>query len=144
MIRIVWLLAVMFTLAACSSFQPPKNADHTHGKSLGHMTKADNYYGYTPENAIKVGAFENTDKPRFNDNHHIFFSRLRGPNGSKVRYKRRGSCCSVSSRNFPLGDTAPLDVYEVTYNGLEKPLIIYINMYDRESPRAPHGFRWVE
>lgn len=143
MIRMVFLLVVAFVMASCSALRPAKTVNQVHDPE--HMIKSDNYYGYTPENPIKVGAFEQKGTaPQFNNNHHIFFSRLRDHNGHKVSYLRRGSCCAVFSRNFPLGDKAPLDVYEVTYKHLSKPLIMYINMYDYERPRAPNGFVFVD
>jgi hypothetical protein len=33
-----------------------------------------------------------------------------------------------------------LDMYEVTYEGLEEPVTLYLDMYRREEPRAPTGF----
>ncbi len=34
----------------------------------------------------------------------------------------------------------PLDMYQVTYAGIDKPVIIYRNMYDLVGPKAPVGF----
>jgi hypothetical protein len=33
-----------------------------------------------------------------------------------------------------------LDIYEITYDGLDEPIKIYIDMYDYEAPLAPYGF----
>lgn len=33
-----------------------------------------------------------------------------------------------------------LDVYEITYDGLDKPIELYINMYDYNDPMIPVGF----
>lgn len=101
-------------------------------------------YGYSPENPIKVGAFENGTKPRFNKNHRKFLSALRGPNGEDIEYKRLGSCCSTKSEKAVYGDSVLLDRYELKYYGVAKPLIIYINMYDFEKPLLPIGLSWAK
>jgi len=33
-----------------------------------------------------------------------------------------------------------LDKYEVKYRGIEKPVLLFLNMYDYEQPVAPMGF----
>jgi hypothetical protein len=89
-------------------------------------------YGYTPEDPIKVGG-----GPR---GEHEYLQWLRGPEGQRLRYKRLGSCCGFTDPSLPLGGGL-LDMYEVTYDGLEKPVTLYLDMYRREDPRAPAGFR---
>jgi len=44
------------------------------------LTNTNKEYGYSSENPIKVGAFENS---RLNKNHRIYLSSLRGPNGNR-------------------------------------------------------------
>jgi hypothetical protein len=89
-------------------------------------------YGYTPEDPIKVG-----EGPK---GEHEYLQWLRGPEGQKLRYVRRGSCCGFTDPSLPLGGGL-LDMYEVTYDGLEKPVVLYLDMYRRDDPRAPAGFR---
>ncbi|NVJ01610.1 hypothetical protein HV824_26315 [Myxococcus sp. AM009] len=74
------------------------------------------------------------------DGEHEYLQHLRGPQGQKVRYERRGSCCAFESEGSPFG-AGMLDVYIVSYEGLEEPVMLYLNMYDRKDPRAPEGFR---
>jgi hypothetical protein len=83
-------------------------------------------YGYTPEDPIKVGDGTRGERE--------YLKRLRGPKGQELRYERRGSCSG------PPPDGLMLDMYEVTYDGLKKPVTLYLNMYRREDPRAPDGF----
>jgi hypothetical protein len=89
-------------------------------------------YGYTPEDPIKVGG-----GPR---GEHEYLQWLRGPEGQRLRYKRLGSCCGFKDSSLPMGGGL-LDMYEVTYDGLENPVRLYLDMYRREDPRAPAGFR---
>ncbi|NOJ80329.1 hypothetical protein [Myxococcus xanthus] len=89
-------------------------------------------YGYSKNDPIHVGGGV--------DGEHEYLQHLRGPQGQKVRYERHGSCCVFESKGSPFG-SGMLDVYVVTYDGLEEPVMLYLNMYDRKDPRAPEGFR---
>ena len=89
-------------------------------------------YGYSEDDPIHVGGGV--------DGEHEYLQHLRGPQGQKVRYERRGSCCAFESEGSPFG-AGMLDVYIVSYEGLEEPVMLYLNMYDRKDPRAPEGFR---
>jgi hypothetical protein len=89
-------------------------------------------YGYTPEEPINVGGGVRGE--------HEYLKALRGPKGQQLSYKRLGSYRSVTDPSLPSG-SALLDMYAVTYEGLEKPVTLYLDMYRREDPRAPAGFR---
>lgn len=96
---------------------------------------SDKNYGYKPENktSIKVGKIENQQ---------AFLKALRGPNSETVQYRRLGSCCSFKSKSTAFGKGF-LDKYEVYYQGLREPIILYLNGYDYESPKCPMGFTYV-
>jgi hypothetical protein len=89
-------------------------------------------YGYMPEDPIKVGGGPRSE--------HEYLQYLRGPEGQRLRYQRLGSCCGFEDPSLPFGGGL-LDMYEVTYEGLEKPVTLYLDMYRRQEPRAPAGFR---
>ncbi|HEX8703401.1 MAG TPA: hypothetical protein VF815_31485 [Myxococcaceae bacterium] len=89
-------------------------------------------YGYTPEDPIKVGGGPQGERE--------YLQWLRGPEGQPLRFQRHGSCCSFKDPSLPLG-SGLLDMYEVTYDGLKEPVMLYLDMYRRETPRAPAGFR---
>lgn len=98
-------------------------------QALGTCTiSTDDEYGYTQENAIKVGggAFEGPSRER------AYLDNLLGPNGEKVIYKRLGS--------FSYEDTI-LDEFEVTIAG--KKYTLYIDEYAYTEPQAPVGFTCV-
>ena len=46
--------------------------------------------------------------------------------------------------NGLFGPAALLDQYEVTYEGLARPVLLYLNMYDPGEARAPAGFTFAE
>ena len=96
---------------------------------------SDASYGYTEENPVKVGG--SLQQGALNERR--FLNALLGPNGEKVQYHRRGSCCMFKTPNGISG-TGLLDAYEVKYEGLDKPIVLYVNMYDYGILRAPKGF----
>lgn len=100
----------------------------------------DDTYGYTEKNPVKVGGATNMSGPL---NERKFLNALLGPGGQTLTYNRRGSCCPFKSPNGLMG-SGLLDMYEVKYEGLEKPLIIYINMYDPGELKAPKGLTFKQ
>jgi hypothetical protein len=93
---------------------------------------ADAEFGFKIEKAIRVGggALYVASRER------AYLDALRGPDGQAIQYRRLGS-----------GPVAPnggiVDIYEVTYLGLEKPITLYIDAYRYDDPRAPKGLTCV-
>jgi hypothetical protein len=92
---------------------------------------SDKKYGYKPKarHSIKVGSIENEYK---------FIHALTGPNGEKVYAQRLGSCCMFPTKSGVFGKGL-LDIWEITYDGLQKPIIIYLNGYEYDDPKCPKG-----
>jgi tetratricopeptide (TPR) repeat protein len=92
-------------------------------------------YSLTEKTAIKTGGGPKGE--------HDYLNMLCGPNGEKIKYKRLGSCCVFETKNSPFGNTGLLDTYEVTYEGLKDPVIIFLNMYDPPTGKfsAPFGLK---
>jgi hypothetical protein len=91
-------------------------------------------YGYGRRNPVHVGGGQEDGAA----NQRQWLDALRGPGGETLRYRRLGSCCEYhrgSARGV-------LDAYEVTYPGLEKPVVLYIDMYaePRSVQPPPEGF----
>lgn len=95
--------------------------------ATGCTTSTDPTYGYTPENPIKVGGDAFGGPPR----ERAFLDNLRGPNGELITYDRSGS--------LPVDETI-LDIYTVTYEGLDEPIGLYLDEYSYEPVQAPVGF----
>ena len=91
----------------------------------------DDTYGYTKENAIRVGdggeIFGGPARER------AYLDNLRGPNGEPISYEREGSL------NF---EDSILDEYAIT--GLGTPVRLYIDIYKFEELKAPAGFTCVD
>jgi hypothetical protein len=87
-------------------------------------------YAYTKEQPVQVGGgamFVASRERRYLD-------ALRGPAGEPVRYKR------TATTTLAPNAISIIDVYEVTYDGAEKPLTIYLDAYHYDDElRAPKG-----
>ena len=95
----------------------------------------DSNYGYSEKNPIMIGGGAANGAR----NQVRYFASLAGPNGEVVKFARLGSCCGYKSENALFGDYALLDKYQLTYEGLEDPLIFYISLYDEEEVYIPKG-----
>lgn len=94
---------------------------------------ADADFGFKTENAIRVGGGAMYVASR----ERAYMDGLRGPDGQTIQYRRLGSGLR------PPNGGGPVDIYEVTYAGIEKPVTLYIDAYRYDSPRAPKGFTCV-
>jgi len=108
-----------------------KSSDYKSFKTIGEYSK-NKKYGLSGKFPVKVGG-QSVKKQR------AFLAALAGPNGEELQFHRRGSCCAYKSENAIFGK-ALVDVYEVTYKGLKKPIVVYISFYDFEKQYIPNGF----
>lgn len=95
----------------------------------------DKSYG-SEKNPIMVGGVADSKGPL---NERTYLDLLAGPNGEEISYKRVRSCCAFKTDRGFLGEGL-LDVYLIRYEGLEKPIELFINMYDYSTLYAPVGF----
>ncbi|HEX8505204.1 MAG TPA: hypothetical protein VF630_07545 [Hymenobacter sp.] len=97
---------------------------------------ADETYGYTAKNPVRVGG-SRTAGVR---NQLRYLNALKGPQGQAVAFERQASCCPFKTRRGVVDNTALLDVYSVTWTGKATPVTLYINMYRGGKLLAPQGF----
>lgn len=100
----------------------------------GTFETTDATYGYSKDNPIKVGGDVNGPV-----NERNYLNSLAGPNGETVKYTRSGSCCHFETKNSSFG-MGMLDIYQVTYEGKNDTITLYLNMYDKAKLKAPVGF----
>lgn len=76
----------------------------------------------------------------FNDtiNPTRFLNALAGPKGERIAFKRLESCCPFPTSKSEIG-AGFLDVYEVTWEGCKKPLLLYFNIYEKGKMMVPVG-----
>lgn len=139
--RILTLVIISIVLVSCKSKQPSIMSSSSNpfqsSTSIQPLSAVDGYsmnkeYGLKGEFPIKVG-----DKSPSNQRRYI--AALAGPKGEELSFHRRGSCCPYDSPNG-FGGSALVDVYEVTYEGLDEPILLYISFYDFEKLYIPKGF----
>lgn len=93
-------------------------------------------YGVSEKNPVLVGDLpgKGPEKSRY------YFRRLTGPDGDRVNFKRLGSCCPFKTSNPGFLGNGFLDIYEVTYDGIEAPVELYLNFYDPREIGVVKGF----
>lgn len=96
----------------------------------------DKTYGYSQGNPVKLGGAAEGQKARHRE---AFLTALRGPQGQPISYVSHGTCCSfdLGSEGKSRGD---LEVLLVTYPGIPKPVLLFLDVYHFEPPKAPLGF----
>ena len=93
-------------------------------------------YGYDKDYPINVFYKNSLDE---NLNATRFLNALSGPKGEKISFEKIESCCPFPSTHSELG-AGFLDVYKITYSGISKPKLLYINIYERGLLEVPVGF----
>lgn len=88
----------------------------------------DEQYGYSKERPVQVGGSPVFGAAR----QRKYLDALRGPEGQKLQYKRLGSSGAP--------DGTIVDAYQVTYDGLETPVTLFLDWYHYNPPLAPRGF----
>ena len=138
------LLSSLFLFSCISTKSTIKNIDDK--APLPTLTKENTFliteysqdakYGYDPDYPVNVFYKNSKDE---NLNAQRYLNALAGPKGEKIFYKKLESCCPFPSKRTEMG-AGFLDVYEITWVGLQKPLKLYLNIYERGYLLIPIGF----
>lgn len=142
---VISILILIFMMSSCISTKNTiKNIDNN--APIPQLTKenvfvltkysSNSKYGFDKDFPINVFYKNSKDE---NLNSMRFLNALAGPKGEKIQFHKVESCCPFPSTNSELG-AGFLDVYQITYNGLSKPKILYINIYERGILEVPVGF----
>ncbi|TDD98715.1 2-dehydro-3-deoxyphosphooctonate aldolase [Flavobacterium cellulosilyticum] len=83
------------------------------------------YYGYNGTTTI---------------NQERFLNALAGPKGEKITYTQLESCCPFPTKRNEMG-VGLLDKYELKWEGQKKPVILYLNIYEKGVIMVPFGLR---
>lgn len=95
----------------------------------------DKRYGYDKDYPINI-YFRGTKNDTINQNY--FLNALAGPKGEKITYTKMENCCPFPTKNSDMG-AGFLDVYELKWEGLKIPVILYLNIYERGLLMVPVG-----
>jgi hypothetical protein len=96
----------------------------------------DKKYGYNEDYPINVGFTAIEDGL---NNEVRFLNALAGPNGEKIKFELKNSCCPFPTKKIEMG-AGTLDVYEITWAGQTKPVVLYLNKFEKGELMIPIGF----
>jgi hypothetical protein len=106
-------------------------ANQTQASASGSNSQCENAYsadyGLTIEDPVKVGGGVFGSQRS-----QSYLKVLRGPEGQGLQYYRLGA------KGGP--DGTMVDLWVISFEGLDKPILIYVDQYRWQEPRAPRGF----
>jgi hypothetical protein len=97
---------------------------------------SDKRYGYDKDYPINIFYKDSKDDAI---NQKRFLNALAGPKGEKLFFKRLESCCPFPTKKSEMG-AGFLDVYEITWVGQQRPVRLYMNIYEKGVLMVPVGF----
>ncbi|OCB78791.1 2-dehydro-3-deoxyphosphooctonate aldolase [Flavobacterium crassostreae] len=96
----------------------------------------DKKYGYDKAYPINI-FYYSTQNDTINQQR--FLNALTGPKGEKIVFKKLESCCPFPTKRSDLG-VGLLDVYQIEWQGLKTPVVLYMNIYEKGILAVPVGF----
>jgi hypothetical protein len=140
----ILFIALLLVITSCGSIKSSiKNVDNNApvpvvGKNNSFVIKEyskDKKYGYDKDYPINI-YFRGTKNDTINQK--FFLNALAGPKGEKITYTKMENCCPFPTKNSEMG-AGFLDVYELNWEGLKKPVLLYLNIYERGLLMVPVG-----
>lgn len=95
----------------------------------------DEKYGHNKDYPINI-FFRSTKDDSINQER--FLNALAGPKGEKITFQKVESCCPFPTKRSEMG-AGFLDVYEITWEGQKKPIVLYVNIYEKGALMVPLG-----
>lgn len=142
--KVFYILILSLIMTSCISTKLTiKNIDNTaispeliDNQTYRLVEKATNKkYGYDPDYPINLGFGLLHQREA---NQEKFLKALRGSNGEKITYSHHGNCCPFPTNTSELG-SGMLDVYLISWEGNQKPLTLYLNIYEKGKILIPVG-----
>ncbi|AMO19079.1 2-dehydro-3-deoxyphosphooctonate aldolase [Flavobacterium columnare] len=110
--------------------------DEKHNSFIITKNTSDKKYAFTEFYPVNVGFTSIEDGE---NNQKRFLNALAGPKGETISYKLIESCCPFPTNRADIG-AGMLDIYEITYPGQNKPVLVYLNKYEKGELMIPVGF----
>lgn len=141
--KTVLLITLLLIITSCGSIKSSiKNVDNSAPvpvvKNDAFVITAyskDKKYGYDKDYPINI-FYRDTKNDTINQKY--FLNALAGPKGEKITYTKLENCCPFPSKNTDTG-AGFLDVYQLKWEGLKTPIILYLNIYERGQLMVPAG-----
>lgn len=143
--KILLLFSISILISSCVSTRSSiKNVDDSapdlivKGDNTFEINQfsTDKKYGYDKDYPINIFyKTTNTDA-----NQERYLNALAGPKGEKITFTKLESCCPFPTKRSDMG-AGFLDVYELKWEGQKKPILLYINIYEKGILMVPLGLR---
>lgn len=143
--KILFLFSISLLISSCVSTRSTiKNVDDSapdlivKGDNTFEINQfsTDKKYGYDKDYPINIFyKTTNTDA-----NQERFLNALAGPKGEKITFTKLESCCPFPTKRSDMG-AGFLNVYELKWEGQKKPILLYINIYEKGILMVPLGLR---
>lgn len=142
--KIIVALVLLFLSSSCISTKSTlKNVDDN--APIPQLSKdntfiiteysKDKRYGYNKDYPINI-FYYTTNNEQINEER--FLNALAGPKGEKITYKKVETCCPFPSKRSSMG-AGFLNVYEINWEGQKKPVVLYVNIYEKGHLMCPVG-----
>ncbi|MEO8235290.1 MAG: 2-dehydro-3-deoxyphosphooctonate aldolase [Flavobacterium sp.] len=92
-------------------------------------------YGYNEDYPINVNFTSVQDGL---NNQIRFLNALAGPKGEKIKYIKKDACCPFPTKKTDTG-AGTIDTFEITWEGQTKPILLYINKFEKGELLIPLG-----
>lgn len=144
--KIISFIAIIILVTSCISTKSTLknvNNDAPSPKLINNDTfeileySKDKKYGYDRDYPINI-FYSNTKNDTLNQ--RCFLNALAGPKGEKITNVKLESCCPFPTKRSAMG-VGLLDVYEIKWEGLRKPIRLYLNIYEKGVLQVPVGLR---
>ena len=144
--KIILFIAIMVSLSSCISTKstikninndaPNLQLTENNTFYISEFSK-DKKYGYDQDYPINM-FYGDTRNGTINQQR--FLNALAGPKGEEITYTKLESCCPFPTKRSDMG-AGLLDVYELKWEGQKKPVILYLNIYEKGVLMVPFGLR---
>jgi hypothetical protein len=142
--KTILFIPLLLVITSCGSIKSSiKNVDNNApvpvlGKNNSFVIteySKDKKYGYDKDYPINI-YFRGTKNDTINQKY--FLNALAGPKGEKITYTRMENCCPFPTKNSDMG-AGFLNVYELKWEGQKKPVLLYLNIYEKGLLMVPVG-----
>lgn len=142
--KYLFLVLSIFIIGCTSTKSTLKNVDNTAVKPkivnnafvITEYAK-DSKYGYDEDYPINIGLILERQEDVYLG---YFFKGLEGENGKKIKnYEKVDTCCPFPTTHNTMG-AGTLAIYEVTFEGSNKKVRLYFNIYEKGHILCPKGF----
>lgn len=139
-----FFIAILLLFSSCGSIKSTlQNVDNdavSPAIKNGHYViteySKDAKYGYDKDYPINIGFINEKNGPK---SVAYFFTALVGESNEKISYEKVDSCCPFPTKRSVMGGGI-LDIYEVKFEGKNKKVLLYINIFDKGKVLCPKGF----